>query len=284
MAQFYDVDRQSLEMLAKLLVDFTEWPPNFLWKFYRAPLCGPFGSCARDIMDLLLSSEGSIMKFIIFLFLPAFAFAVPKFSADVPVAVKDQMIKDLELTQKIEGGKTSKLYLDIFQSATLSGPGLNSFFDQRILNVDLGDCGVSAAVACVKPYLSNDTMFLTPIFVKTDIPQILRVSILFHESRHTERSHGGWGHAICPTPFLDSQGRDIISSVSGVKLQGLPGCDNVALGAYGMEAVFLKNIGNVCTNCSEKVQMDAELFGDDILLRISDANVQKLMRDDLQKK
>ena len=225
-----------------------------------------------------------MMKFFIFLFLPTFAFAVPKFSVEVPVAVKDQMLKDLELIHNMEGGKTSKLYLDIFKSASLSGPGLNSFFNQRIQNVDLGTCGGGAAVACVFPFLSNDTMYLTSIFVKTDIPQILRVSILFHESRHTEQSHGGWSHATCPTPFLDAHGRDIISSVSGVKLEGLPGCDDVAFGAYGMEAVFLKNIGNVCTNCSEKIQMDAELFGDDTLLRISDANVQQLMRDDLQKK
>ncbi|MBC7369941.1 MAG: hypothetical protein H7326_00145 [Bdellovibrionaceae bacterium] len=229
------------------------------------------------------------MKFIIFLVLPAFlstaAFAALNFSSAVPAAVKQQMLKDIELTKTIEGDSTSKLYLNIFATPKLQGEALNQFFEKRIANVDLNDCGGGAGVAaCVQTFISPNTMFLTQNFVTADLPQIYRVSILFHESRHTEVMNGGWSHVNCPTPYLDEQNRDIVGKISGIKMEGKPACDNVALGAYGLQAVMLKNIQNTCTTCSEKILMDSEIFGDDALMRISDTGVRKLMRSDLEKK
>ena len=63
-------------------------------------------------------------------------------------------------------------------------------------------------------------------------------------------------------------------------MQGLMACDNTALGAYGMEAVFLKNIEKNCSSCNDKMKMDAQLFGDDTIWRVSNLKARQQMRDD----
>ena len=229
------------------------------------------------------------MKFVLSFVLSAF-FSVPslgaiKFKSAVPETIKAQMLKDLELTESFEGTATSKLYLNIFGASILEGTGLNQFFEQRIKEVDMDDCGGGNSVAaCVQTFVAPNTMFLSENFVKNDFPQVYRISIVFHEARHTEITNGGWPHKVCPTPYLDEQGRDIVGKISGMKMEGHDACDDIAMGAYGMQAVLLKSIQNACTNCSEKIMMDAEIFGDDTLLRIHDLGVRKLMRSDLEKK
>jgi hypothetical protein len=213
------------------------------------------------------------------------AFATLQFSRSVPAPVQKQMLEDISFLESIHGGTTSALYPQIFSDSTLEGKTVSQFFQDRISNVDMNDCGGGPAVAgCVITRLSRDTMFLTNNYVTFDMPQVYRVSIILHESRHTEINHGSWTHVICPTPYLDTNGKDIVGIISGHKMEGLPACDNVILGAYGLQAILLKNIENVCTTCSEKVLMDAKIYGNDDLLRISNLPARKQMNDDLQKK
>ncbi|RYZ79724.1 MAG: hypothetical protein EOP06_26665, partial [Proteobacteria bacterium] len=143
------------------------------------------------------------------------AFASLTFSRAVPNGVKRQMTKDLQFVSAIQGGATSKTYVGIFGRPDLSGPRLLQFFEKRIFSIDLDDCGGGGTIACVNTNSNPNEMLLTDYFTKSDMSQILRIGLLFHESRHSEVAHGGWPHAICPTPYLDEQNRDIISKVNG---------------------------------------------------------------------
>ena len=105
--------------------------------------------------------------------------------------------------------------------------------------------------------------------------------IVFHEARHTEDDNGNWMHATCPTPFVDDQGREIRSIWTGAVLAGEPACDDNAYGSYASSMIMLKNISKFCTNCTEKVQMDAGLYADDQLKRVTNPSAAQAIRQDL---
>ena len=46
---------------------------------------------------------------------------------------------------------------------------------------------------------------------------------------------------------------------------------------------MLKNISKYCSNCNDKVKMDAALYADDQLGRIIDAGAKQQMKDDFTK-
>jgi len=64
-------------------------------------------------------------------------------------------------------------------------------------------------------------------------------------------------------------------------MEGKPACDKTELGAYATGLVMLKNIQKFCANCSEKVKMDAGIFGDDVLHRIIEARAKQAIVEDL---
>ena len=204
------------------------------------------------------------------------------FNGDVPAAVQNQMMGDLQMVQQLQGnGSGTPIYQYMF-ARPLNGQNMMQFFTSRIQNVGLNDCGGGAAAACVRPNVDNHTMWLTPNFVNLPIPQIYRVSIVFHESRHTEIANGYWSHVICPTPFKDAQGNDIRGIISHVLMQGLPACDVTPYGAYALQAELLKNIQMFCSNCTDKLKMDAKLFGDDTVNRMSDPRALQALSKDVQ--
>ena len=92
--------------------------------------------------------------------------------------------------------------------------------------------------------------------------------VVFHEARHTESQNGNWSHATCPTPFVDANGKEIKSIWTGSTLAGEAACDSTALGSYGSSTIMLKNIQLNCTNCTDKVKMDAGLYADDQYKRL----------------
>lgn len=209
--------------------------------------------------------------------------ADPTFDSSISAATKTQILQDLNFVKAMDGNGASAFYKNIFGKDTMKGADLLAFFDQRITRFGMNSCGGGNAVAaCVIPWMDSNTMWITPNYVKNNIPQIYRVSIIYHESRHTEDDHGNWGHATCPTPYLDDNGKDIVGIISGTKMAGLPACDNTPIGAYGLQAVLLKNIEKNCTNCNQKVQMDAKLFGDDSVYRISNIQSRNQLKNDLQ--
>ncbi len=209
------------------------------------------------------------------------ASATPQFDRDVPDTVKQGLLTDLEFVGAVKGTSTGLYYKQIFGENSLSGLTLTKFFDERVVSVGLDECGGPPAAACVKPN-EPTKMWLTNMYINNNIPQMLRMSVLFHESRHTEVKNNNWHHAICPTPYLDANGKDIVGIISGVKMEGKPACDVVAFGSYGLQAVLLKSLQTSCASCNEKLVLDAKLYGNDTLNRISDLKTRNSMIDDLK--
>lgn len=200
------------------------------------------------------------------------------FDRDVPADIQAQMRADLAFIAQLTGGGTSKLHQQIF--GKMEGAAYAKFFETRVSAIGMNGCGNGNAVACVIPYLNPSKMWLTKNFIRFSHPQVSRMMVVYHEARHTESRSGNWPHASCPEPFLDAQGRDMKSIWTGALLAGEPACDETPSGSYGSSTIMLKNISKFCTNCTDKVKMDAGLYADDQLGRIIDADAKKQMQDD----
>lgn len=201
------------------------------------------------------------------------------FDQDVPAELQDQIRGDLAFIKSIQGQGVSALHKGIF--GQVDGGDYTRFFESRVKAIGLDDCGSPKAVACVQPFFNPSKMWLTPNYTSFSHPQIARMMVVFHESRHTEVKHGFWRHAYCPDPFKDEHGEDMKSIFTGSTLAGEPACDRTPLGSYGSSLIMLKNIQKFCSNCTDKVKMDAGLYADDQLGRITDAGAKKSIQDDL---
>ena len=202
------------------------------------------------------------------------------FDSNVPKDIVSQMKDDLSFVQTIQSKQQTALHKQIFGS--VDGKAYQQFFETRVKSVGLSGCGNGSAVACVQPLFANK-MWITQNYIKFSHPQIARLMVIFHEARHTERANGNWAHANCPKPFLDENGQNKVSVWTGAPLAGEPACDVTPMGSYGSSTIMLKNIALNCDNCSEKVKMDADLYGTDQLGRISDASAKQKMIDDFKK-
>lgn len=204
--------------------------------------------------------------------------AALNFDSDVPPAIQSQMIADLNFISQLTGTGQTPFHKAIFTA--VDGKTYQTFFGTRITSVGVDSCGGGAAVACVQPFFDPNKMWLTENFIKFSHPQIARLMVVFHEARHSETNNGNWMHASCPRPFLDSNGKDMKSIWTGAKLEGQPACDNSQNGSYGSSTIMLKNINKYCSNCSDKVKMDADLYAMDQLNRISRPAVKQAMLAD----
>lgn len=199
------------------------------------------------------------------------------FSPQVPEAVKQQVLDDLKLIGSVEASGSTPLHQTIF--GEVSGTNYSKFFESRMKKVGMG-CGGGNAVACVKPYQSNSTMFLTENYIKFSHPAIARLMVVFHEARHGEGQNGNWHHAVCPTPFIGEDGKEIKSIWTGATLAGEDACDISPMGSYGSSTIMLKNISKFCTNCNSKMKLDADIYAMDQLKRISNkAAKEKMLQD-----
>ncbi|MBI5881891.1 MAG: hypothetical protein HZB91_02155 [Elusimicrobia bacterium] len=203
------------------------------------------------------------------------------FDSDVPAEIQKQMRADLAFINGIQGSGATPLHQEIF--GKVDGAVYKEFFESRVSAIGMDDCGNGNAVACVIPFRNPSRMWLTENFVKFDHPQVSRMMVVYHEARHTELRRLFWGHATCPRPFKDSQGRDMKSIWTGALLAGQPACDKTAMGSYGSSTIMLKNIEKHCANCTAKVKMDAGLYADDQLGRIIDKDSRKQMADDFDR-
>jgi hypothetical protein len=207
----------------------------------------------------------------------AFAYT---FDRDVPQAVQTQVRTDMEFIRGIQGNTASGLHGQIW-GTRVDGPTYVKWFEDRVKAVGMNSCGDAKAVACVIPFMSNTKIWFTQNYVKFSHPQVAKMMIVFHEARHTEKNHGNWGHATCPTPFVDSNGTEVKSIWTGATLAGEPACDVTPFGSYGSSMIMLKNIQKFCTNCTDKVRMDAGLYADDQFKRLIDANAIAQVKKDL---
>jgi hypothetical protein len=220
---------------------------------------------------------GTTLSFI--LGFAATAHASYTFDNDVPADIKAQMMSDMQFVGSIQGGTASPLHQQIF--GNVDGPTYVNFFESRVLAVGMNDCGDAKAVACVIPFEDSTKIWLTQNYIKFSHPQIARMMVVFHESRHTEVQNDNWPHATCPTPFNDATGNEIKSIWTGSSLEGEPACDETPFGSYGSSTLMLKNIQKFCTNCTDKVKMDAGLYADDQFKRIIDATAIQQMQTDI---
>ncbi len=202
-----------------------------------------------------------------------------QFDSDVPQAIQNQMTQDLGFMGGVKGVKTSPLHQQIF--GKMEGSSYLSWFDSRIKAVGVDDCGSANAVACVIPMFNSNKMWLTQNYIKFSHPQIARLMVVYHEARHSERGNRNWMHATCPDPFLDEKGKEMRSIWTGAALAGEAACDITPFGSYGSSSILLKNISKNCTNCTAKVKMDAGIYADNQLGRITDANARRQMISDI---
>jgi hypothetical protein len=200
-----------------------------------------------------------------------------QFDTDVEASLKQQMLNDISFMSSIRSSKTTPLHQKIFGS--VDGASYINWLETRVFKVGKNSCGSANAVACVIPIYRNK-IWITPNYTKFDHPQIARLSVVYHEARHTEEANDNWGHATCPTPFRNEQGQDIRSIWTGALLEGEPACDITPFGSYGSQTILLKNIALNCSNCSEKVRADADLFANDQLIRVVDAASKSAMKKD----
>ena len=211
---------------------------------------------------------------VILLLTTSIAQATLKFDADVQPDLKNQILNDFAFIQSIRSSKSTPLHQKIF--GEVDGPTYFQWFNKRVFSVGLNDCGNPNAVACVISSIPNK-IWMTNNYIKFSHPQIARLSVIYHEARHTEASNGNWSHATCPTPFKNAQGQDIHSIWTGALLAGQPACDITAFGSYGSATIFLKNIGKNCSTCTDKIKADADLYGTDQLGRVIDPSAKKKM-------
>lgn len=204
--------------------------------------------------------------------------AALQFDSDVPAKIQTQMVEDLAFMGQITASGQTPFHKAIFTE--VSGKAYQQFFDSRIFSVGLDACGGGAAVACVQPFFDPNKMWLTENFIKFSHPQVARAMVVYHEARHSESKNGNWMHATCPRPFLDANGKDMVSIWTGAKLEGQPACDSSHLGSYGSSTIMLKNISKFCANCNDKIKMDADIYAMNQLDRISKPAVKQSMLAD----
>lgn len=214
---------------------------------------------------------------ILLLSLSTYAYGALKFDAEVPQNIQTQFVADINYAKTLTISAPTALHKKVFGN---DASPYGKFFEDRIAFVGYQEVE-DIAVAFVSPWIDNK-MFLTQNFANFSHPQIARLMIFFHESRHTEKSQGHWTHAFCPEPFVDKNGRDIKSIWTGSPLAGEPACDSSALGAYGISVIMLKNVAKSCSNCNDKVKMDADLYSTDQLNRISNPKAAEQIISDLK--
>lgn len=223
-----------------------------------------------------MSLNASLLVIFLFFMASPEARAV-QFDADVPQTLRKQVNEDLAFIASLQGTSATALHREVF--GDVSGQTYSRWFSRRVSEAGISLCGGDGAVACVLSAWENK-MWFSPNFTNFDHPQIARLMVIFHEARHTEASERFWPHVRCPRSFVDENGEEIRSIWTGGALAGEAACDATVRGSYGIATILLKNIAKHCANCTEKVRMDAELYGDDQLQRmISPQDRLRLIQD-----
>jgi hypothetical protein len=233
---------------------------------------------------MVASRRGKFMKIhsitLASLLLPTLSFGYT-FDSNVSPKIKEQIKQDLQFVGSIEGTTQSDLHKQIFGS--VAGDTYSKFFNSRVTGIGMSGCGDGNAVACVMPFRDPSKMWLTNNYVRFSHPQVARMMVVYHEARHTEVQNSNWPHAYCPDPFLNQDGTPMKSIWTGAPLANEPACDETPFGSYGSSMIMLKNISKFCSNCTDKVKMDAGIYADDQFKRIVDDQAKQQIQDDLYK-
>ncbi len=187
-----------------------------------------------------------------------------KFKADLDFIEGIQSPNVSELHRNIFKGIDRELFLNA-NASTITGKEYRFWIKDRIQSIIQADTASDPA---------THHLHVPSRYSKLDIPQIKRVSTLFHEARHMEPTQDYWAHVDCPDPghqITDHFGnltRSTLTSQPSAKSidltnSGDPACDQVIDGAYGVEMIFLQNTAQNCTNCSDLIKTSAKIYAED---------------------
>lgn len=208
------------------------------------------------------------------------------FQKQVSPELKAQVLSDIDFIKSLNAdpnlpkNPATPLHQKIF--GNLDGVNYETWLKDRVKQIGRDECGGGESVtACVIPFFSQNTLWITSNYIRFSMPTLVRASIILHEARHTETANKNWPHEECPTPFLDEKGDAVKGYFSGVLLEGKPACDKTSFGSYGSQVVWYYNLKKSCKSCSEKVLLDAEIFGADTMKRMIDKKVKLELKNDL---
>lgn len=200
-------------------------------------------------------------------------------SADMPAEMRLSLEEALNFLEGIRSGqaKESQLHRELFGG--IDGAAYDAFIDANVREIIPGECDPEPPMGCkvlARTY-GWDQIQITPSFPRVDV--VRRAVVLLHEARHFSLPDHG-GHVVCPKPFLDAQGRDIVSVLTGESVAGLKSCDVGANGSYGLEYVFLTNLARGCSNCTEEITSKARFWAEQAYYRINDGSARAALRQD----
>lgn len=169
---------------------------------------------------------------------------------------------DVSALSQVRIKSKASLFKSFFGSSDSSG--IQRFITTRVKNIGYSSQVPEGVLAAA----GEGVMFLTPAYHASDSPQVSRLAVVVHEARHLDQSP--WAHVWCPSPYYFTLGSRAyrVPELEHVPIQA---CDDTEYGAYGVQYTFLRAIGESCSNCTDKVKMDARLFSDvDGMVRITD--------------
>lgn len=202
------------------------------------------------------------------------------FDADVPEAIQAQFRDDLRWLYSLTSSNTSPLHQQIYGNSF--GESYQRFFESYVKKVGFHDCFGGISVACVIGGEEPGKIFITPEFANRSTTRLMRLMTLFHEARHLDTDVANWPHDLCPVPFLDENGQDIVGVLNGDKLEGQDACDWSVYGAYGTTAVMMSNIARFCTNCTDSERALAQDYAKMLTYRVTDPESRKKLIIDSQ--
>jgi hypothetical protein len=201
---------------------------------------------------------------------PSTAHAIFTMSSDPQaLAAKQTIESDFNAVSQFSFSNVSPLFQKIFDGQEAAD--VTRFFLKRVTSFSWDPSLTDIILASASPGTTHITV--GPALLNSSIPQVYRISTFIHEARHNESKR--WGHVPCKSDYsfkLD----DIVFPET--RLAQALFCDRYANGAYGVQYVFLRAIVNSCTNCTEKMKLDAKLYGDyEALVRIDNSSAAEAL-------
>ena len=71
-------------------------------------------------------------------------------------------------------------------------------------------------------------------------------------------------------------------TISGTSASVSLSLTGVTAGSYGSSTIMIKNISKFCSNCNEKVKMDADVYAADQMKRVIDSKAKADMKKDFE--
>jgi hypothetical protein len=184
--------------------------------------------------------------------------------------LKEKVENDLSFLENIVSAHTSPLHESIF--GKVDGLSYKKWLEDRVSVISL-DLNVpcenkSTTTECISDETGGapKPLKISHSFYETNIPQVARASVLFHQARHLETNGTeSYPHVACPIPFALGQQ-----------------CDQNAQGAYAIQSIFLMNLSKNCADqsCNSKTRADASIYADQFRMRVINPSDRKAMKDD----